>query len=122
MIEALIAMITYSFLLIIMSSIALALKSIPEITYISQLDVFKLQLDQMFSRSKNFELVDNQLCFNLDARHFCLVDENSRLVKKPGYEILIDGVIEIQWELDEYEINLQGVWYDKSFTFVFEFK
>ncbi|PKM87897.1 MAG: hypothetical protein CVU85_04985 [Firmicutes bacterium HGW-Firmicutes-10] len=122
LIEALIAMIAYSFILITMSSITLALKSIPEITFISQLDVFKLQLDQMFSRSKNFELVENQLCFNLDLRHFCLVNENSRLVKKPGYEILIDSVIEIQWELNENEIKIHGVWYENPFTFVFEFE
>jgi hypothetical protein len=122
LVEALIAMIAYSFLLFTISSIVYALISIPKITYLTQLDVFRLQLDQMFLRSRNFEVNENQLCFDLDVRFFCLVAENDRLVKKPGYEILIDGVSEIQWDLNKVEIKLHGVWYENSFTFVFDFK
>jgi competence protein ComGF len=117
--EFLIAMIAMCFMLVILSSISIALLQLPEITFVTQLDLFKLQIAQVLERSKNFKLEDQSLCFNLDYRYFCIENVDKRLIKKPGYEILLNNVRDIRWELNENEIILHGINYEESFTFKF---
>jgi competence protein ComGF len=120
LIEALIAFISMSLLLSIMSGITFSLIHLPKIPTISQLDVFILQFDQLLTLSTNFRLLDEQLCFDLDIRSFCIKNDENRLVKTPGYEILLDDVNHIQWELNDNEIIIQGIYNQKSFTCNFQ--
>lgn len=117
--EFLIAMILMCFMLATLSSISITLLQLPETTFVTQLDLFKLQIEQVLARSKNFKLEDQSLCFNLDYRYFCIENVDKRLIKKPGFEILLDNVRDIRWELNENEIMLHGVSYEESFTFKF---
>jgi hypothetical protein len=120
LIEALVSLLAYSFLLMMLSSITFALLNMPKSNFLSQLDVFELQLSQLIQRSYNLEIKDDQLCFALDTRDFCIFFDNDRLVKTPGYEILIDNVSGIRWDLNESELTLRGLYSEKSFTFVFD--
>lgn len=120
LVEALVSLLAYSFLLMMLSSITFALLNMPKLIFLSQLDVFELQLSQLIHRSYNVDIEEDQLCFTLDTRDFCLVFDNDRLVKTPGYEILIDNVSGIRWDLYESELTLRGLYSEKSFTFVFD--
>jgi hypothetical protein len=120
LIEALVSLIAAGFLLIVISGISLTLIHFPEIPFVSQVDVFKLQLEQLVSLGTNFHIKDQQLCFDLDVRHFCFKTEDNRIVKIPGYEILLDDVTNIRLELNNYEIIIHGVYDQKSFTFSFK--
>jgi hypothetical protein len=122
LVEALVSLLVYGFFLMMLSSITFALLNMPKSVFLSQLDVFELQLSQLIHRSYNLEIKDDQLCFALDTRDFCLVFDNDKLVKTPGYEILIDNVSGIRWDLNESELTLRGFYSDKSFTFVFDIK
>ena len=119
LVEFLIAMISVSFLLITISSISAALLHLPKITYVTQLDLFKLQLTQLFSLSNNIKIEENSLCFALDTRHFCIEAIDTRLVKKPGYEILLDNVSKIRWEIKTNEVILYGVYIEEPFVLNF---
>ncbi|MBV1709027.1 MAG: hypothetical protein KMY54_04145 [Erysipelothrix sp.] len=120
LIEALISLFAYSFFLIMLSSITFALLNMPKSIFLTQLDVFELQLNQLLHQSYNFKQKDDHFCFTLDIRDFCIVFENERLVKTPGYEILIDNISEIQWDLNESELTLRGFYSEKSFILVFD--
>ena len=113
MVEFLVAMMAMGFMLMILSSISVALINFPAITFVSQFDLFALQIDQLFSRGRNFRLEDKSLCFDLDFRSFCVEYVDNRLVKTPGYEILLENISEIRWEFNENEISLYGI-YQKS--------
>jgi hypothetical protein len=120
LVEVLISMVIVGQLIILISSISNVLMNLPKIAYVTQLDMFKLQMDQLLSISKNHEIVDNSLCFDLDLRRFCLESEKNRLVKKPGYEIVLVNIRDIRWEINDHEIVLNGFYEEKPF--VFEFK
>jgi hypothetical protein len=120
LIEALITYMAMSFFLITICAITSILMNLPQITYLSQLDVFKLQFEQLTMRSKNFSIENDQLCFDLDIRRFCVKSDRNRLIKIPGYEILLDEVFDIQLEFDGNEITING-YYDKK-RFVLHFK
>lgn len=106
--------------MILIALISNVLLNLPDITYVSQLDMFKLQMDQLLSISKNHEIKNNALCFDLDSRHFCIEFEAKRLVKKPGYEIVLGNLNDVRWELNQYEIVLYGIYDKESFTVRFK--
>lgn len=120
LIEVLLSLIISGFMMILISGISNVLMNFPEITYVSQLDMFSLQMDQLLSISKNHEIKNNALCFDLDLRHFCLEFEDKRLVKKPGYEIVLGNLNDVRWELNQYEIVLYGIYDKESFTVRFK--
>lgn len=120
LVEVLIALIISGFMMILIALISNVLMNLPDITYVSQLDMFKLQMDQLLSISKNHEIKNNALCFDLDLRHFCLEFEDKRLVKKPGYEIVLGNLNNVRWELNQYEIVLYGIYDKESFTVRFK--
>lgn len=122
MIEALITLVSTSFMMVLISSIAVALLYLPSIPYITQLDLFKLQLEQIISRSENQIIESHFLCFDLDVRRFCIETFENRLVKTPGFEILLDHVSEIRWEMNDSEITLYGINKQKSFVIHFKIK
>lgn len=122
LIEALICMVAMSFFTISLSAITLALTKLPEIQFKSQLDVFKLQIEQLMILSVNHMIEDYQFCFDLDIRRFCIVTDGNRIVKTPGYEILLDDVSNVQWEIIENEFSIRGVYYQNPFTITIRIK
>jgi hypothetical protein len=109
-----------SFFLITIFTMTNLLFNLPQINFVTQLDVFNLQFEQLIMRGNNYVLEDDQLCFDIDTRRFCVKYDHQRLVKTPGYEILLDEVIEVRLELEENEITVSG-YYDKK-RFVLNFK
>ncbi|MDP2813643.1 MAG: hypothetical protein Q8S15_09420 [Erysipelotrichaceae bacterium] len=107
-----------SFFTISLSAIAQVLTKLPEIQFISQLDVFKLQIEQLLTLSFNHKIEDSQFCFDLDIRRFCIITDANRIVKTPGYEILLDDVSEVQWGIVENEFSIRGVYDQNPFTVV----
>lgn len=120
LIEVLLSLIISGFMMILISGISNVLMNFPEITYVSQLDMFCLQMDQLLSISKNHEIKNNALCFDLDLRHFCIEVDEKRLVKKPGYEIVLGNLSDVRWELNQYEIILYGFYEKESFMVRFK--
>lgn len=118
LIETLICLVAMSFFTISLSAIAQVLTKLPEIQFISQLDVFKLQIEQLLTLSFNHKIEDSQFCFDLDIRRFCIITDANRIVKTPGYEILLDDVSEVQWGIVENEFSIRGVYDQNPFTVV----
>ena len=118
LIEALICLVAMSFFMISLSAIAQVLTKLPEIQFVSQLDVFKLQVEQLMTLSFNHMIEDSQFCFDLDVRRFCLLTDENRIVKTPGYEILIDDVKEVRWEITGNEFRIRGVYDQNPFTII----
>lgn len=102
--------------MITLSAIVQVLTKLPETQFITQLDVFKLQIEQLMSVSFNPMMEESQFCFDLDIRRFCLINDENRIVKTPGYEILLDDVSEILWEIVENEFIIHGVYNQNPFT------
>lgn len=118
LIETLICLVAMSFFTISLSAISQVLTKLPEIQFISQLDVFKLQIEQLLTLSFNHKIEDSQFCFDLDIRRFCIITDANRIVKTPGYEILLDDVSEVQWGIVENEFSIRGVYDQNPFTVV----
>ena len=84
-----------SLTLIILSLIK---KELPVI--ISQEDVFQLQIRQLLLRSNQVSFGDDIITFLYNENKFEISFHNNRLVKRPGYEILLMDVMAIR--NDEY--------------------
>lgn len=88
--------------------------------FVDQQQLFELQLQHEWMLSSNFEMDENGLCYVLlsdEAR--CLNHRDQRLVKTPGYEILLFDVKSLRVELHTEEIILnyeyQGVLHQSHF-------
>lgn len=68
-----------------------------EITSLNQDDVFKVQIRQLLSRSLILEC-DEELRFLRNNKEFEIVLDKNRIVKKPGFEILLFGVDDLYFE------------------------
>ncbi|CAM4194249.1 hypothetical protein ERAQ111492_01730 [Erysipelothrix aquatica] len=60
------------------------------------ISVFKLQLTQLINRASNVNVENGILSFSFDEQQFAISCKDSRVVKEPGYEILIDEVTTCQ--------------------------
>lgn len=63
---------------------------------INQEDIFLLQIKQLLQRSHNIKYEDNAITFTYNLKEFEISHHQNRLVKRPGYEILLMNVISIQ--------------------------
>ncbi len=119
LIEALILLWFAGFAFMTMMSLSFLLLNMPLTENITQLDVFYVQFDQLVTKGKNFRMVKEELCFELDTRTFCIFAENNRLIKKPGYEILLDQVSECKIEATQSKVSFTGRFRHKPFTMLF---
>ncbi len=60
------------------------------------ISVFKLQLTQLLNRAANVKTENGTIFFSFDEKQFGISCKDSRVVKEPGYEILIDEVTTCQ--------------------------
>lgn len=89
-----------------------------ELKTLNQDDLFKVQIRQLLSRSTILECEDN-LKFTRLEKNFELFLDEGRIVKKPGFEILLLNVD----ALDFYTINQNCyIAYDKGGEEIIELK
>ncbi|NLW15013.1 MAG: hypothetical protein GX038_01960 [Erysipelothrix sp.] len=81
----------------------------------NQIEVFSLQFEQFIIRNKIVSCDYNKI----ETQEFELIFEKNRLVKKPGYEILLQDiessyfecsdplVLKFIWEGESYEIKIK---------------
>ncbi|WP_159636427.1 hypothetical protein [Erysipelothrix anatis] len=60
------------------------------------ISVFKLQFTQLLNRASNINVENGILSFSFDEKQFNVSCNGTRVVKEPGYEILIDEVTTCQ--------------------------
>lgn len=82
---------------------------------ISQYDIFSLQLQHELMLAYDFKLDENELCYKKFEKDFCLLYDKERLVKTPGYEILLFEVTNGRFEINETTIVLKGNHQHKAF-------
>lgn len=85
-----------------------------EIDETEQLSVFKRQFDQYLIRNQLSKCKLDKLEFENNTIEF----DKNRIVKRPGYEILLEGVEEGYYVCSnplELNISLEGVMYNVSF-------
>ena len=120
LIEALIAIAFSGFVFLMIFSLSSIVLRLPKPFTLSQLDIFSLQFDQLITYGSNFKISEQGFCFNMDVRSFCIIEENQKIIKKPGYEILLDNVRDCLFEFNESVISLKGVYENRPFSFIFE--
>lgn len=59
---------------------------------ITQVDVFKLQIRQYLLGAGNVQFEGDSIIGSFDNKPFVIAYDRNRLVKTPGYEILLEGV------------------------------
>lgn len=64
-----------------------------QVPTISQEDLFKVQLLQSLSRASNIMYEDNEISYNYNNEVFVIKQHKSRIIREPGYEILLEGVL-----------------------------
>lgn len=88
---------------------------------IQQKDVFELQFQHEIMTSSEFSLMDQNLCYqSLDDLSQCIVFDNSRIVKTPGYEILLTEVNDLKFTITETFIQLDYIYQEKGVSSVFK--
>lgn len=63
---------------------------------ITQIDVFKLQIRQYLMSVGDARLDGNSIIGSYDNKPFVIAYDRNRLVKTPGYEILLEGVDSVE--------------------------
>lgn len=81
---------------------------------ISQKEIFDLQLQHELMLAYDFKMGEN-LCYEKFEEEFCLSFEKQRLIKTPGYEILLYEIEEGKFSLEEDVLILSGLYQDKPF-------
>ena len=113
LLEMLVGLSFLSSLLLILYSLLNLFSSIQNnMVMLSQQEVFELQFQHELMLSHDFELREEQLCYVLfedEAR--CIAIDQNRLVKSPGYEILL-------YDVEHFSIQL----HDEEIILVYDFK
>lgn len=79
---------------------------LPEYT---QYDLFVLQFRQLIAFAADFKSVGEGVCFTYQEEEACISQDNQRLVKTPGYEILLETVSESHFNLSDSTLELEIV-------------
>ncbi len=107
MVEAMLALFFSSFLLLIVillyQGFYLYRETLP---YYDQNRIGFLQLQNEFTVSSHFQLEEASLCYEKFDNNYCLIFDQNRLVKKPGYEILLIDVKEGSFNYENATIIL----------------
>ncbi len=82
---------------------------------VDQLEVFKLQFQQFIQRSHRIHCVDN----TLEVDEFVISLDRHRIVKKEGYEILLEDVSFLEFECDR-QVSLHMMYKGFEVNEVFE--
>lgn len=65
---------------------------------LSQFDVFKLQYRLLYIRMGGISVSEDALMYSMDHDTFTIKQQSNRLVKTPGYEILLFDVLDIYYK------------------------
>lgn len=68
-----------------------------DLNLVNQADIFDVQIVQFLARSK-IDTCDMELRFSKNNEIYSIYLDNSRIVKSPGYEILLFGVDDLYFE------------------------
>lgn len=92
---------------------------IKEDTSINQGDIFLLQFKQLLYRSKLKDVMDDVIYVSIENKEYQIYLDGERIVKTPGYEILLEDVEEFEaiWE-EKFECKF--TYEDKEYAFEFK--
>lgn len=95
LIEAMLALFFSSFLLLIVVMMYQGFYQYRDnLSFYDQNKTGFIQLQNEFTVSSDFEMKDESLCYEKFENEYCLSFDKDRLVKKPGYEILLVDIKE----------------------------
>lgn len=108
--EMMLVLATFSIVILTMTNLLLVVEKAGKIDHsIKQKDIFEIQFQYLVMTSHNFNLENNKLCYVQYKKDFCLIFENNRLVKTPGYEILMTDITEAFFANSDEAIVLSAV-------------
>ena len=87
---------------------------------VTQLDIMELQLQHELMLGYSFSLEDSSLCYTKFDSEACLSFDGSRLIKTPGYEILLFDVNEGSMSLSDDFVVISGTYQEESFSIALE--
>lgn len=99
--------------------LSLLMKSFTMDIGVSQLDIFKVQFQYEMMVAYDFS-DDKNLCYVKYEKDYCLVFDKERLVKTPGYEILLVSITSPNIILTDDAIILKGYYEKENFEIQFE--
>lgn len=88
-----------------LSLLSLMKKELPEL--VTQEEVFLLQIRQLLLRANHVVYEEGLIRFTYNMTEFEISHHNNRLVKRPGYEILLMNVVAISNELDCFVVRTE---------------
>lgn len=96
-------------MILLLTTIRLTLHSKNSIELVDQNEIGMIQLQHEMNFASNISYSDKRLCYYRLENDFCLVVENNRLVKHPGYEILLIDFNSLSITLNEnLHIEMDG--------------
>lgn len=91
-------------MIIILSTTLLMVISKTEIKTIRQIRILKLQLLQTFNRASHLEFENSLIRYTWNSTDFVIECDSDRLVRRPGYEILLEKVSKFEIKDESIEI------------------
>ena len=83
--------------------------------WIDQIEVFKLQFQQLIQRSHRVSCDSKILYLN----EYNIHEDRNRLIKSPGYEILLEDIHSISFKCEQ-GIILEGEYKDRKIKIAFQ--
>lgn len=95
LIETLVALACMPLLLMVVSAILKVMIS-HQNEGILQIEVLELQLRQTLARSSNISLMSESITYSFNNQNFSILRDGNRLIRTPGYEILITNLTKFE--------------------------
>ena len=83
--------------------------------FLDQIEVFKLQFQQLIQRSHRVSCDSKTLYLN----EFSIYEDRNRLIKSNGYEILLEDIHSISFKC-EFDIVLEGEYKNRKIKIAFQ--
>lgn len=116
MIDALLSLLVFSIVTLCMIVFLQTCLKILNMDMLQQEQMAVIQLREILSLSKNIEVEQNELTMNYKHESIWIGQDKNRLVKKEGYEILMEGVDHVAFFKEEKEIYLSYTKANKEYN------
>lgn len=116
MIDALLSLLVFSIVTLCMIVFLQTCLKIVNMDMLQQEQMAVIQLREILSLSKNIEVEQNELTMNYKHESIWIGQDKNRLVKKEGYEILMEGVDHVAFFKEKEEIYLSYTKANKEYN------
>lgn len=113
-IEALVSLLIYAMITSILVNILVVLSRKRELNWY-YFDIGCMQLQELIAASEIVEVNEDSLILFYNKEEYTIEEHNGRIVKRPGYQIMMNNIEDISFELVDETVMMRGMYQNEEF-------